>query len=140
MMEERKSGTVKIWTGGPLLGTPPLAALFLPFQDQERRTPLHAAAYVGDIPILQLLLMSGESWEQREGKVCLLGMDPRGGAFFPFSPNWGGAFSPPLLPYRMLFSSGGPEEAPLLTQLSTLMPGFLSHPWPTSLKDELIPP
>ncbi|KAG8510254.1 Serine/threonine-protein phosphatase 6 regulatory ankyrin repeat subunit C, partial [Galemys pyrenaicus] len=26
--------------------------------DQERRTPLHAAAYVGDVPILQLLLMS----------------------------------------------------------------------------------
>lgn len=34
---------------------------FLPSQDQERRTPLHAAAYVGDVPILQLLLMSGES-------------------------------------------------------------------------------
>ncbi|KAF5928382.1 hypothetical protein HPG69_014987 [Diceros bicornis minor] len=31
--------------------------------DQERRTPLHAAAYVGDVPILQLLLMSGESGE-----------------------------------------------------------------------------
>lgn len=36
---------------------------FLLFQDQERRTPLHAAAYVGDVPILQLLLMSGESVE-----------------------------------------------------------------------------
>lgn len=36
---------------------------FLPSQDQERRTPLHAAAYVGDVPILQLLLMSGESGE-----------------------------------------------------------------------------
>lgn len=46
---------------------------FLPFQDQERRTPLHAAAYVGDVPILQLLLMSGESGElggaaPREGR------------------------------------------------------------------------
>lgn len=41
--------------------------------DQERRTPLHAAAYVGDVPILQLLLMSGESGElggaaPREGR------------------------------------------------------------------------
>uniref|UniRef100_A0A8C5VK70 Ankyrin repeat domain 52 n=1 Tax=Microcebus murinus TaxID=30608 RepID=A0A8C5VK70_MICMU len=34
--------------------------------DQERRTPLHAAAYVGDVPILQLLLMSGESVASRE--------------------------------------------------------------------------
>lgn len=50
--------------------------LFLPFQDQERRTPLHAAAYVGDVPILQLLLMSGESGELegvalREGEKSL---------------------------------------------------------------------
>uniref|UniRef100_A0A452SSU2 Ankyrin repeat domain 52 n=1 Tax=Ursus americanus TaxID=9643 RepID=A0A452SSU2_URSAM len=39
--------------------------------DQERRTPLHAAAYVGDVPILQLLLMSGESGEL-EGVLGLL--------------------------------------------------------------------
>uniref|UniRef100_A0A8C8SJZ8 Ankyrin repeat domain 52 n=1 Tax=Pelusios castaneus TaxID=367368 RepID=A0A8C8SJZ8_9SAUR len=27
--------------------------------DQERRTPLHAAAYLGDVPILELLILSG---------------------------------------------------------------------------------
>ena len=50
----------------------------LPYQDQERRTPLHAAAYVGDVPILQLLLMSGESGEL-EGVVPREG--PKGGAY-----------------------------------------------------------
>uniref|UniRef100_A0A674G8U6 Ankyrin repeat domain 52 n=1 Tax=Taeniopygia guttata TaxID=59729 RepID=A0A674G8U6_TAEGU len=29
--------------------------------DQERRTPLHAAAYIGDVAILELLILSGES-------------------------------------------------------------------------------
>ncbi|XP_039586872.1 serine/threonine-protein phosphatase 6 regulatory ankyrin repeat subunit C-like, partial [Passer montanus] len=28
-------------------------------QDQERRTPLHAAAYIGDVAILELLILSG---------------------------------------------------------------------------------
>ncbi|OPJ69969.1 hypothetical protein AV530_008456 [Patagioenas fasciata monilis] len=28
--------------------------------DQERRTPLHAAAYIGDVAILELLILSGE--------------------------------------------------------------------------------
>ncbi|NXY57368.1 ANR52 phosphatase, partial [Callaeas wilsoni] len=27
--------------------------------DQERRTPLHAAAYIGDVAILELLILSG---------------------------------------------------------------------------------
>lgn len=62
---------------------------FLPSQDQERRTPLHAAAYVGDVPILQLLLMSGESGEL-EGVA--LGRDLRGGVSFfiqgLFSGGW----------------------------------------------------
>lgn len=48
--------------------------------DQERRTPLHAAAYVGDVPILQLLLMSGESGElggaaPREGRSLFRSQD-----------------------------------------------------------------
>lgn len=61
---------------GSLIAPSPRAhspSSFLPSQDQERRTPLHAAAYVGDVPILQLLLMSGESGElegvaHREGR------------------------------------------------------------------------
>uniref|UniRef100_A0A452H643 Uncharacterized protein n=1 Tax=Gopherus agassizii TaxID=38772 RepID=A0A452H643_9SAUR len=32
---------------------------YLPGQDQERRTPLHAAAYLGDVPIIELLILSG---------------------------------------------------------------------------------
>lgn len=30
------------------------------YQDQERRTPLHAAACVGDVHIMDLLIESGE--------------------------------------------------------------------------------
>ncbi|KAI1229854.1 Serine/threonine-protein phosphatase 6 regulatory ankyrin repeat subunit C, partial [Lamprotornis superbus] len=41
--------------------------------DQERRTPLHAAAYIGDVAILELLILSGE---------------PRGTPLTPLSP-WG---------------------------------------------------
>lgn len=33
---------------------------FHPAQDQERRTPLHAAAYIGDVAILELLILSGK--------------------------------------------------------------------------------
>lgn len=33
---------------------------YIPAQDQERRTPLHAAAYVGDVAILELLILSGK--------------------------------------------------------------------------------
>lgn len=33
--------------------------MFIP-QDQERRTPLHAAACVGDVHIMDLLIESGE--------------------------------------------------------------------------------
>lgn len=52
------------WAGWyPRSSHPHSRSSFLPSQDQERRTPLHAAAYVGDVPILQLLLMSGESGE-----------------------------------------------------------------------------
>lgn len=57
---------------GFLIVHPHSCSSFLPSQDQERRTPLHAAAYVGDVPILQLLLMSGESGE-------LEGVAPREG-------------------------------------------------------------
>uniref|UniRef100_A0A8C8BKK8 Ankyrin repeat domain 52 n=1 Tax=Otus sunia TaxID=257818 RepID=A0A8C8BKK8_9STRI len=32
---------------------------YIPAQDQERRTPLHAAAYIGDVAILELLILSG---------------------------------------------------------------------------------
>uniref|UniRef100_A0A8B9Q123 Ankyrin repeat domain 52 n=1 Tax=Apteryx owenii TaxID=8824 RepID=A0A8B9Q123_APTOW len=32
---------------------------YVPAQDQERRTPLHAAAYIGDVAILELLILSG---------------------------------------------------------------------------------
>lgn len=32
----------------------------VPTQDQERRTPLHAAAYLGDVAILELLILSGK--------------------------------------------------------------------------------
>lgn len=32
----------------------------IPAQDQERRTPLHAAAYLGDVAILELLILSGK--------------------------------------------------------------------------------
>uniref|UniRef100_A0A8B9IVL3 Ankyrin repeat domain 52 n=1 Tax=Amazona collaria TaxID=241587 RepID=A0A8B9IVL3_9PSIT len=35
--------------------------------DQERRTPLHAAAYLGDVAILELLILSGR------GRGCLVG-------------------------------------------------------------------
>lgn len=38
--------------------------MFIP-QDQERRTPLHAAACVGDVHIMDLLIESGE------GAVCI---------------------------------------------------------------------
>lgn len=33
---------------------------YTPAQDQERRTPLHAAAYIGDVAILELLILSGK--------------------------------------------------------------------------------
>lgn len=29
------------------------------FQDNEKRTPLHAAAYLGDAEIIELLILSG---------------------------------------------------------------------------------
>lgn len=37
--------------------------LFPPFltQDNEKRTPLHAAAYLGDAEIIELLILSGMS-------------------------------------------------------------------------------
>lgn len=31
------------------------------FQDSEKRTPLHAAAYLGDAEIIELLILSGSS-------------------------------------------------------------------------------
>lgn len=31
------------------------------FQDNEKRTPLHAAAYLGDAEIIELLILSGSS-------------------------------------------------------------------------------
>lgn len=37
-----------------------MAAPSIPAQDQERRTPLHAAAYIGDVAILELLILSGK--------------------------------------------------------------------------------
>jgi len=30
------------------------------FQDNEKRTPLHAAAYLGDAEIIELLILSGK--------------------------------------------------------------------------------
>lgn len=33
--------------------------LFPPCQDNEKRTPLHAAAYLGDAEIIELLILSG---------------------------------------------------------------------------------
>lgn len=31
------------------------------FQDNEKRTPLHAAAYLGDAEIIELLILSGKT-------------------------------------------------------------------------------
>lgn len=57
-----KAGALGLGLGSSVVH-PHSHSSFSPYQDQERRTPLHAAAYVGDVPILQLLLMSGESGE-----------------------------------------------------------------------------
>lgn len=35
-------------------------AVFVPPQDQEQSTPLHAASYLGDVHIMELLLASGK--------------------------------------------------------------------------------
>lgn len=37
-----------------------LIIYLFPNQDQERRTPLHAAAYLGDAPVVELLILSGK--------------------------------------------------------------------------------
>uniref|UniRef100_A0A8B9S9Y3 Ankyrin repeat domain 52 n=1 Tax=Apteryx owenii TaxID=8824 RepID=A0A8B9S9Y3_APTOW len=39
---------------------------YVPAQDQERRTPLHAAAYIGDVAILELLILSGKDVNARD--------------------------------------------------------------------------
>lgn len=46
------------------------------FQDNEKRTPLHAAAYLGDAEIIELLILSGLilytdfSFRQSYGTFC----------------------------------------------------------------------
>lgn len=42
-----------------MLELPLCAHFFLFFQDNEKRTPLHAAAYLGDAEIIELLILSG---------------------------------------------------------------------------------
>lgn len=37
-----------------------LLFFFMPCQDNEKRTPLHAAAYLGDAEIIELLILSGK--------------------------------------------------------------------------------
>lgn len=41
---------------------------YITAQDQERRTPLHAAAYIGDVAILELLILSGKG--QGSGRLA----------------------------------------------------------------------
>lgn len=88
-----RPGALRLGLGSSVVHPPPRScSSFLPSQDQERRTPLHAAAYVGDVPILQLLLMSGESGE-------LEGVSPREGPegrslFFHIQGLWSGGWSP----------------------------------------------
>lgn len=46
-----------------MLELPLCARFFLFFQDNEKRTPLHAAAYLGDAEIIELLILSGRDLE-----------------------------------------------------------------------------